>query len=98
MERVMPEAVFFFVVRMSLVLIAQTVICFKVKPLIIRLAPAAVLGAITALLLIVTFSADGMAVLGFAMLTVWAATLLAACGLGWAVWGIARVIRRSRGK
>lgn len=79
-----------------LLLLAQILICFKVKPLIIRLAPVVILSAVTALLLIASCTASGWDGLGYLILTVWAAVLLAACGIGWAVWGISRLIKHEK--
>ena len=81
-----------------ILLLAQIILCFKVKRLIIRLAPAAILAAITTLLLIATLTSFGWNSLGYLILTLWAAVLLAACGLGWAIWGISRLIKHIKSK
>ena len=87
-----------FLILIPLVLLVQLLLCFKVKPLIIRLLPAVVLAAITALLLIATLISNGWDSLGYLILTLWAAVHLAACGVGWAVWGISRLIKHIKSK
>ena len=87
-----------FLILTPLLLLVQLLLCFKVKPLIIRLLPAAILAVITALLLIATLISNGWGSLGYLILTLWAAILLAACGIGWAVWGISRLIKHIKSK
>ena len=87
-----------FLILTPLLLLVQLLLCFKVKPLIIRLLPALILAAITALLLIATLISNGWNSLGYLILTLWAAILLAACGVGWAVWGISRLIKHIKSK
>ena len=87
-----------FLILIPLVLLAQILLCFMVKPLIIRLLPAAILALITALLLIATLISNGWDSVGYLILTVWSAIQLAACGIGWAVWGISRLIKHIKSK
>lgn len=87
-----------FLILIPLLLLVQLLLCFKVKPLIIRLLPSLILAAITALLLIATLASNGWNSLGYLILTLWAAILLAACGVGWAVWGISRLIKHIKSK
>lgn len=87
-----------FLILIPLLLLVQLLLCFKMKPLIIRLLPALILALITALLLIATLISNGWGSLGYLILTLWAAILLAACGIGWAVWGISRLIKYIKSK
>ena len=87
-----------FLILIPLVLLVQLLLCFKVKPLIIRLLPALILALITALLLIATLISNGWGSVGYLILTVWSAILLAACGVGWAIWGISRLIKKIKSK
>ena len=78
-----------FLILTPLLLLVQLLLCFKVKPLIIRLLPVLILAAITALSFIAAQIAGPWDNLGYAAMFSWTASLLIDCGIGWAVWGIA---------
>ncbi|MCF0121202.1 MAG: hypothetical protein HUJ65_06145, partial [Oscillospiraceae bacterium] len=74
----------------------QLLLCFKVKSLIIRLLPVIVFTLLTAVNVCLAYAAgdwDAIAYLAIGVLTL---IMLAACGIGWGVWGISRLFRRKK--
>ena len=72
----------------------QLLLCFKVKSKMIRLLPVIVLSAITAFLVVMAAMATGWDGLGYIFLAIFTGLMLLACGIGWGIWGITRLIRK----
>ena len=81
-----------------LTLLIQLLLCFKVKSLTVRLAPAAILALLLADFLVQMFLAGGMGGIAYLIFSLWVLVLLAVCGIAWAVWGISRLIRYLKSK
>ncbi len=71
-----------------LLLPVQLFLCFKIKSLFLRLLPVTTLGAVGGWFLILSICVSGWDGLGYTVLAIYAAMMLFACVLGWAVWGI----------
>ena len=84
-----------FILFMSvLTLILQVLLCFGIEKLWIRLLPSCLLFSVTAVFAVLVFASDGWDSIGFLLLALWAALLLVASGLGWAIWGAIRLAKK----
>ena len=82
-----------------LILSVQLLLCFRVRALAARLAPAVISAVLFAGFMLLSLTVgNGWHALAFLLCALWAAILLAACGLGWAVWGISRLIKYIKSK
>lgn len=86
------EILMFLVIPLTFVV--QLLLCFRVKSLIIRLIPSAIFAVITALLFIGAITAGGWEGIGYLILAVWAAVLLAACLIPWGIYLICKLIKK----
>lgn len=77
-------------VALFLLFPGQLLLCFTVKSRLLRLLPALVLAALTALLGVLYATAVGWERLGYAFLALFAGFLLLVCGAGWGVWALVR--------
>lgn len=84
----------FLFLLIPLCFIIQLILCFRVKQLIIRLAPAALFAVITALLFIAALASSGWDGIGYLILAIWFAALLGACLLPWAIYLINKIIKK----
>lgn len=77
------------------VIIVQFLLCFKVKRIVLRLLPTAVLFAATAVFLVLTVITEGLDVIGYLLLTVYTGAMLISCGVVWGVFAIVKLIKRA---
>ena len=89
---------FIIILSAIVVLISQLLLCFKVKYVWIKLMPALSFIATAIVFFILMSLADGLDVLGYLLLAVFALLLLAVCVCGWGIWGIVLLIRRWKKK
>ncbi len=82
----------------ALAFLIQLLLCFKVRSLTIRLAPTAVFALLFADFLAMMFVNGGSGGITYLILSLWDLIPLAACGVGWAVWGISRLIKQFKSK
>lgn len=80
----------------AVVLPVQLWLCFRVRRLITRLAPALIALLVGAASLVLLWITPGWEGLIYAFGLIYAGFLLAASGLGWLLWGLARLRKRSR--
>ena len=80
----------FLLILAVLTLALQLFLCFKVRSLALRLLPAILFAVSTAVFFVLVFATDGWDSLGFLLLALCTATLLAVCGIGFAVWAIVK--------
>ena len=74
----------------------QALLCFKVKKVIVRLIPAILSLAAIIVFAVLAFVFEGWDRLGYLLLAIFAAILLAVCGLGWGIWSITKLIRKKK--
>ncbi len=80
----------FLLILAVLTLVLQLVLSFKVRSLALRLLPATLFAVSTAVFFVLVFVTDGWDSLGFLLLALCTAMLLAVCGIGFAVWAIVK--------
>lgn len=78
------------------VLPIQLLLCFKVKPVFLRLLPSILLTATTILLFTMMATSRDWDAIGYAVLGVFSGVLLIFSGIGWGIWVIARCIRKKK--
>lgn len=78
-----------FVLILSVALTAiQLLLCFKVKNKLIRLIPVILFSFLTAIFFVLIFVFEGWDSLGFLVLAICSAVILAACGIAWGIWWV----------
>lgn len=84
------------VIALLAVLPVQLLLCWRVKSLALRLAPL-LLAACLAIagLLLAAYSA-GWSAVGYVVLALYGAGLMAVCAVGWGLWALLRRSRRAR--
>ena len=78
------------------VLPIQLLLCFKVKPVFLRLLPSILLTATTIFLFTMMTTSRDWDALGYAVLGVFSGVLLIFCGIGWGIWAIVRCIKKKK--
>ncbi len=74
----------------------QLLLCFKVRSVVIRLLPIILLLIPTILFIMMSVTATGWDTLGYLFLAIFAGFMLFTCGVGWAIWGVAKLIKRKK--
>ena len=84
-----------FVLLLSILfLLLQVLLCFKVKKLFLRLIPTVLFSAATVVFALMMLFSDGWDAIGFLLFTICSASFLAACGIGWGIWAIAKKLKK----
>lgn len=78
------------------ILIIQLWLCFSNKPLIIKLVPSAINLAVFLITLTILLKGEDWSLIIWLVIAIYACFLFACCGIGWAVYGIARLIKALR--
>ena len=76
------------------VLPIQLLLCFKVKPVFLRLLPSILLTGTTILLFAMMAASRDWDAIGYAVLGVFSGVLLIFSGIGWGIWAIVRCIKK----
>lgn len=76
------------------VLPIQLLLCFKVKPIFLRLLPSILLTGTTILLFAMMAASRDWDAIGYAVLGVFSGVLLVFSGIGWGIWGLVALIRK----
>lgn len=76
------------------VLPIQLLLCFKVKPIFLRLLPSMLLTGTTILLFAMMAASREWDAIGYAVLGVFSGVLLIFSGIGWGIWGLVALIRK----
>ena len=76
------------------VLPIQLLLCFKVKPIFLRLLPSILLTGTTILLFAMMAASRDWDAIGYAVLGVFSGVLLIFSGIGWGIWGLVALIRK----
>ena len=76
------------------VLPIQLLLCFKVKPVFLRLLPSILLTGTTILLFAMMATSRDWDAIGYAVLGVFSGVLLIFSGIGWGIWGLVALIRK----
>ena len=74
----------------------QLWLCFKVKRRLVRLLPVLILAAIIVVLSIMIALSTDWDALGYLILDIFAVFLLIACAVGWLIWGVVQLIRKTK--
>ena len=94
-ESQMSLGVFIFIFSAVVLLPFQLFLCFKVKKLILRLLPVTALFVLASAFIISSFTASGWDAIGYILLALFTGFMIIACGIGWGIWAIYRVIKKS---
>lgn len=78
------------------VLPIQLLLCFKVKPVFLRLLPSILLTGTTILLFAMMAASRDWDAIGYAVLGVFSGVLLIFSGIGWGIWAIVRCIKKKK--
>ena len=78
------------------VLPIQLLLCFKVKPVFLRLLPSILLTGTTILLFAMMATSRDWDAIGYAVLGVFSGVLLIFSGIGWGIWGLVALIRKKK--
>jgi len=78
------------------VLPIQLLLCFKVKPVFLRLLPSILLTGTTILLFAMMAASRDWDAIGYAVLGVLSGVLLIFSGIGWGIWAIVRCIKKKK--
>ena len=78
------------------VLPIQLLLCFKVKPVFLRLLPSILLTGTTILLFAMMAASRDWDAIGYAVLGVFSGVLLIFSGIGWGIWAIVRCIMKKK--
>ena len=78
------------------VLPIQLLLCFRVKPVFLRLLPSILLTATTILLFTMMATSRDWDAIGYAVLGVFSGVLLIFSGIGWGIWGLVALIRKKK--
>ena len=76
------------------VLPIQLLLCFKVKPIFLRLLPSILLTGTTILLFAMMAASRDWDAIGYAVLGVFSGVLLIFSGIGWGIWGLVALFRK----
>ena len=87
--------VFTLIVAVVFVLV-QVFLCFKAKNIIVRLIPDFLSLAAIIVFAVLAFVFEGWDRLGYLLLAIFAAILLAVCGLSCGIWAITKLIRKKK--
>ncbi len=74
----------------------QLLLCFKVKSIIIRLLPVTVLSISAVYFLVMSAVITGWDGVGYLFLSIFAGFMLFMCGVGWGIWGITKLLKRTQ--
>ena len=96
----MPEGIDMEVLLSVLAAVAlltgQLLLCFKVKSRLIRLLPG-LLGVLACIaFFVMMLISEGWEVLGYLLLVLFAACAVGVCALGWLIFAIAHLIKRTK--
>ena len=80
----------FVLILSAILLIAQLLLCFKVKKTVVRLIPVCLLSCLTVVFTALIFVFEGWDSLGFLIIAICSAALLLVCGLGWGIWWLVK--------
>ena len=78
------------------VLPIQLLLCFKVKPVFLRLLPSILLTGTTILLFAMMAASRDWDAIGYAVLGVFSGVLLIFSGIGWGIWAMVRCIKKKK--
>ena len=78
------------------VLPIQLLLCFKVKPVFLRLLPTILLTATTVFLFAMMTTSRDWDAIGYAVLGALSGVMLIFSGIGWGIWVIVRCIKKRR--
>lgn len=78
------------------VLPIQLLLCFKVKPVFLRLLPTILLTATTVFLFAMMTTSRDWDAIGYAVLGVLSGVMLIFSGIGWGIWAIVRCIKKKK--
>ena len=78
------------------VLAIQMLLCFKAKNIFIRLLPSLLLMASTVYLFVMMKVTTDWGAIGYAVLFLFSVVLLVSAVAGWGVWGIIRLVKRTK--
>ena len=78
------------------VLPIQLLLCFKVKPIFLRLLPSILLTGTTILLFAMMAASRDWDAIGYAVLGVFSGVLLIFSGIGWGIWGLVALIGKKK--
>ena len=86
------------VIAAAVILPLQLLLCFCVKPLLFRFSLMLLILAALIVCVIAGHIAGGWhALFLFVFAPIYAALMLIACGIGWGIWGIVRLIKKYAG-
>ena len=77
-----------------LVLLLQLLLCFMAKKIWIKLLPAIVLAAAIVIFSVCFYQIDHLINVIFLFIAFRSFHLLLACGIGWGIWAIVKIMRR----
>ena len=78
------------------VLPIQLLLCFKVKPVFLRLLPTILLTATTVFLFAMMTTSRDWDAIGYAVLGALSGVMLIFSGIGWGIWVIVRCIKKKK--
>lgn len=81
-------------ISVVVILPIQLLLCFKVKPLFVRLLPAILLCVLALASILMSLTATGWDTLGYIFFAIYAAIMILMCGIGWGVWAIVNIIKK----
>ncbi|MBR5453201.1 MAG: hypothetical protein IKV54_03900 [Clostridia bacterium] len=83
----------FILICSLFVMLVQLLLCFKVRWLYLRIAPAVLLLAATVTLLCMAYTSEGWDGFGYLVIAIFTLSMLVFCGIGWVIWWVAGLIR-----
>lgn len=83
----------FLLILSVILMVLQIILCAKLRSKLIKLLPIIVLSSVTLVFTVLIFVFDGWDSIGFLLLAIWSAFLLAMCGVAWAVWYLFKKIK-----
>lgn len=84
------------ILSIAVLLPGQLLLCFKVKRRAIRLLPVILLAIPTSLCVVMAIVTSGWGSIGYLLLAILAGFMLLVCGLAWAIWAAAKLVRKKR--
>ncbi len=88
----LADVIMFLIIPLSF--IVQLILCFRVKHIAVKIIPTALFTLTTLALFIAVFAAQGWEAIGYLILAVWSAIILAACLIPWAIYLIYRLVKK----
>lgn len=79
-----------------IILPLQTLLCFRINNILIRLLPVIILSVTTIIFTVMSLIFNGWDGIALLFIAIFSGVMLFMCGIGWGIWAIARFIENKK--